>query len=281
MKRFSYLLACAASALIVTACSDSETSDLTENTPVEKTFTLGIPSSTTRTVVDDLSAGSPYVLWETTDQIYVWGLGSTNASTFSQSKFGSYHNYSTFSGTIVEADKYWFMYPNQEGASFDGSEIISATIPQCQKAVAGSFDPAAAICTGVTEGQNDLGITMLHACAFLKITTTKKCQSITVAPANDSTWKVTGDVQITTTSSGSSVATTDNGYSYVKLTADGTEDCTDTFEAGTYLMAIAPSSKFPGFTVTVDYPGNSDASVTNSNTVSFNAACIYNLGTAK
>lgn len=281
MNRVFYLLACAASALFVASCSDSESSDLTEKTPVEKSFTVGTPSSTTRAVVVGVNdSQNPSVNWESTDKIYVWGLGSKTASTFSQSQFGKYHNYSTFTGTIIPAEKYWIMYPNQTGASFDGVDVISATIPNCQKAVSGSFDPAAAICTGATEGQDDASVSIKHACAFLKITTTQPCYSVTVSPATDATWKVTGDVNIQTSSSGNSLSFADNTYSYVKLTADGTENCTTTFPAGTYLMAIAPSTGFPGFTVVVDY-GTSTPTVTKENKIQFNAAYIYNLGTAQ
>lgn len=286
MNRFFYLLACAASTLFVTSCSDSEVSDVVdENAPVEMTFNVGLPSSETRAVVVGINDQNPAVNWETTDKIFVWGLGSTNASTFSQSEFGDYHNYSTFKGTIVPAEKYWIMYPNQTGASFDGEGIISATIPQCQKAVSGSFDPAAAICTGATTGKNDQSVSIKHACAFLKITTRRPCYSVKVTPAGDPNWYVTGDVEITASSSGSAVSfeNSKNPYSYVMLTADGTENCTKTFAAGTYLIAIAPSQSFPGITVEVDYTGNNDASVTNNpeGGIQFNAAYVYNLGTAQ
>jgi len=277
MNRIFYLLACAASTLFVASCSYSESSDLTKNTPVEMSFTVGAPSSTTRAVVVGVNdQQNPAVNWETTDKIYVWGLGSTYASTFSQSQFGKYHNYSTFTGTIIPAEKYWIMYPNQVGASFDGVDVISATIPNCQKAVSGSFDPAAAICTGATKGQDDASVSIKHACAFLKITTTQDCYSVTVSGNAE----MTGDVKIQTSPSGNSLSFDDNTYTYVKLTADGTENCTTTFPAGTYLMAIAPNEGFPGFTVVVDY-GTSTPTVTNSNTIQFNAAYIYNLGEAR
>ena len=250
---------------------------------------VGSPSTdNTRAVIDNLIKKNPGVDWQETDKVFVWGLGSTTASTFSFKQYGNYHNYALFEGTASPATKYYVMYPNQAGATFDGSGIISATIPHVQKATLMSFDPAAALCTGATEGQEDASVSIAHACAFLYITTKTDCKSITFKPtgtnSNGKPWFVTGDVKLVTSSSGCAIKIEDtaNGYNYVKLTADGTENCESTFPAGTYVMAIASSTKFPGFEITVDYGlGENNPHVSRVYTKQFNAGFVYNLGTAE
>ena len=94
---------------------------------------------------------------------------------------------------------------------------------------------------------------------------------------------MTGGVTIETKSSGSSlVPPFSNGVPSVTLTADGTANCSSTFPAGTYLMAIIPSTGYPGIEISVDYGlGASNPHVTNTSTLQLNAANIYNLGVAE
>lgn len=287
MNRFYTFLSCAIGCILFTSCSSEEIDEM-DNTPRVMTFRVAAPDSdNTRAVVYNLESPNPTVNWEETDQVLVWGSGSTASSTFNFTGFGNYKNYGLFVGEYTKADKYYIMYPNQEGATFDGSSIISATIPSCQKATPMSFDPAAALCTGATEGQEDTSVSIAHACAFLKITTTAPCYSVTVTPAgnnNGKEWLVTGGVKLVTSSSGCKINIEDSstGKSYVKLTADGTENCKTTFPAGTYLMAIASSTKFPGIHIVVDYGLDNNPEVTKypEGGIQFNAAFVYNLGTA-
>ena len=284
MKKY-LLLSFAAGILSITSCSESEVSEVVDNTPQKMSFTVGTSTSETRASVRDLDSQNPAVDWEASDKVFVWGLGNTTASVFSFEKYGNYHNYAEFTGTIEPSTKYYLMYPNLSGTTmtFDGeSGLISATIPAVQKATNGSFDPAAAICTGATKGNMDKKVEVQHACAFLKITTTQPCYSVTVTPATNKDYSMTGGVTIETKSSGSSlVPPFSNGVPSVTLTADGTANCSSTFPAGTYLMAIIPSTGYPGIEVTVDYGlGEDNPHVINDATIQMNAANIYNLGTA-
>jgi len=289
MNRFLYLLASVASAYFMASCSNSEDSDIIEDEPVEMSFMVASPASETRAVVVDLDSQNPTVYWEETDKINVWGQGSTKKWTFVWNAFDIFRSRVKFTGKITSAKKYWIMYPNQSDASFDGAGVITATIPPYQKAVAGSFDPAAAICTALSKGQDDTSISIMHACAFLKITTTQPCYSVTVSPVGTSSdgkeWLMTGSVNILTSSSASKISLegSRNANPFVKLTADGTANCTSTFPAGTYLIAIASSTKFPGIDITVDYGlGDNNPHVSNSpeEGLQFKAAYIYNLGIA-
>ena len=229
MKLFYSLLACAAGTLFVTSCSSDD--DVIDNGPKLMTIGVAAPSSDdTRAVVYMLESDFPKVYWEQTDMVNVWGLTNgtaTSAYPFTFKEHGNYHNYGYFEGEAFTATKYYVMYPKQDNATIDNSGIISATIPHVQKATSMSFDPAAAICTGATEGQQPK-VSVAHACSFLKITTTAPCKSVFVEPAGDNggkPWLVTGSVKLKTSSSGCAIdiENSTGGYSYVKLTADGTD----------------------------------------------------------
>jgi hypothetical protein len=286
MKKY-LLLACAAGILSISSCSESEVSEVVDNTPKKMTFTVGTSASETRASVRTLESQNPAVDWDETDQLYVWGLGNTEPALFSFSQYGNYHNYAAFIGSIIPAAKYYLMYPNVSGSTivFDENQVghITTTIPAVQKATKDSFDPAAAICTGATQGNMDTKVEVQHACAFLKITTTKPCYSVTVTPGTDKTYSMTGEVYIETSSAGSAIKPPfPNGVKSVTLTADGTANCSSTFPAGTYLIAVIPSTGYPGIEITVDYGlGEYNPHVLNENVIQMNAANIYNLGVAK
>lgn len=285
MNKYFAMLTFAACSLFIAACSNNDTDDVINNESKEMSFLVGAPSSDTRAVVDNLDSQNPAVNWEGTDKILVWGLDQNSSHEFSFSNYGKYHNYAAFTGTAFTADKYYIMYPKQDGATFDGNGNITATIPSIQKATLNSFDPNAAICAGATEGQNDRSVSILHACAFLKITTVKDCRSITVSAIDNTVdgaeWKVAGKVTIQASSTGAKITGYSEAVETVKLTADGTASPSTTFPAGTYLIAIITSTKFPGINVKVDYADNTNADKSSSNTFQFNAANIYNLGIAE
>lgn len=287
MNKYLSILACAAGLISFASCSESEVNEVIDNNPQLITFKVGAPSAGTRAVIaGDVNAQNVKVDWETTDKINVWGLnGSTTPTVFNQPEIDAeYQNYAKFEGIIAKASKYFVMYPDQAGAtiSFSGEKgNISATVPSVQKATANSFDPAAAICAGATKSDFDNTVEVLHACAFLKITTTKPCYSVTVTPATNKSYSMTGGVTIEASSSGSKIIGFPSGVPSVTLTADGTANCASTFPAGTYLMAIIPSTEYPGLDIMVDYGGDDKPHVTNETQLQLNAANIYNLGTAQ
>ena len=263
-----------------------ETLSASPSTTTEEPASEESADPDTRAAVRDINTQNPAVDWQETDKLFVWGLADTNASVFSFNKFGNFHNYAEFTGTIEPSTKYYVMYPNVSGTTmaFEGETgRITTTIPAVQKATLGSFDPAAAVCTGATKGNMDKKVEVQHACAFLKIVTTQPCYSVTVTPGTDKTYTMTGEVLIETSSAGSAIKPPfPNGVQSVTLTADGTANCTSTFPAGTYLLAIIPSTGYPGVEITVDYGlGENNPHVLNTNVIQMNAANIYNLGVAE
>ncbi len=290
MNKYFAMLAFAASAMMISSCTSSDGDEGVGEITKIKSFVVSSPSSGSRAVVSgDVNDESPKVHWEETDKINVWGSGATTKYVYHFTKHGNYKNYAAFEGTAFTAPKYYLMYPAQEGATFDGNGKITATIPTYQKARANSFDPDAAICSGATAGQTDTSVGLKHACAFFKITTVKDCQYVKVSPVGTSStgeqWYMTGGINLTTSSSGSAITISEatGGVGYVVLNAEGKESCSTTFSAGTYLIAFASSTQFPGIKIEVLYADGTKAETTNSSTidgVSFTSGGIYNLGTA-
>ncbi len=289
MKSIYALLACLASGFLAVSCSESEVNDVIDNSSKDKYFIIGAPSTNgTRACIENgnVNAISPAVIWEETDQINVWGKGSTNSCTYKFLEFRELANSAVFekvSGNLdLEAGEYFVMYPAQSGATLTADSKISARIPEYQKAVANTFDPAAALFTGNTKAESSRDVELEHSCAFFKITTEKPCYSVTVKACNES-WYLTGDVLLSTSSSGSRISFTgvSNPCNFVKLTKNGTSNTSETFPAGTYLMSFACSTEFPGLDITVDYGDGDKPHVVNDKTFQFANGYIYNLGTAK
>lgn len=288
MKKYIVMLACVASTLIIASCSNDDSENVVEN-PKVKTFLVASPSGSTRAAVNDLEHGDLKVKWEGTDHILVWGEGlSATGSDFGYDTTPNpiYPNTAAFKGTIDESNKYYLMYPKQDGASIEFgtagvSSTIIATIPATQKATSNSFDPSAAICVGATKTKADKSVSILHVCSFLKITTSAPCEDITVSAATNDDWYLAGKVKIEASSSGGKILSPASagfveGAKQVKLVpSSGTA-----IPAGTYLIAIAPSTAFPGIKAVVKYSNTNIVTKSKDDNFTFDAGFIYNLGTA-
>lgn len=285
MKKYFGMLAIAACALTISSCSsDDETTR--SNEPVKKTFIIGAPGTDgTRAVVAEgfINDEAPKVYWEKGDQVGVWGDGD-NANAFTWQENLTYKNTAYFNGVVVESNKYYVMYPYQSGASKTSTAeaaYLNVTIPQVQYARKESFDPQAAICIGVSEPKPNEkeAITLLHACAFLKITVPKATKQIAISASSteNPNWKLAGKVQITANSAGASITSFLAGQKTVYLMP---QSGSESIEKGTYLIAVASSTKFPGLEINVDYADDSKCGLETTKEIQFNAGCIYNLGTA-
>lgn len=299
MKNIYVLLACVAGGFLAVSCSDSKENDVIDNTPKEQYFIVSAPSTngTRATVVGDLNDPDPEktdwtVKWEETDKIYAWATNSSEQSTFKYSKLRSKVNSAYFvleSGSFdPDANGWILMYPNVPNTTINDG-IISTHIPSYQKARDNSFDPNAAIWTGKTSAEGTRDVELLPACTFFKITTTKPCYSVkvtanpeTMAANQDLAWYFTGDVFLNTNSGASLISYTGatNPCEFVMLTKNGTADTSEPFEPGTYLMAVACSTRFPGLVITVDYGGGDKPTVSNPKKMQLDAGYFYNLGTA-
>ncbi|MBO4570430.1 MAG: DNA/RNA non-specific endonuclease [Bacteroidales bacterium] len=93
------------------------------------------------------------IIWLQTDHISVFSESSSAA--FGCKSLGSGGSTAVFSGEISESPHYYALYPAQEAASCDYSKgEITAVLPHQQTAVAGGFDPAAALAVACSDGEN-------------------------------------------------------------------------------------------------------------------------------
>lgn len=286
MKKYLSMLAFAAGAFMIASCSGSEADEEINNDPKVITFKISSPSTTpsSRACIDGLNIGRTNdVIWQANDAISVFGNSDlTNHKLIC--KLGSTNNEGQFVGDAFDSDTYYFMYPYQADATFDGT-TLTAKIPTIQKATKGSFDPQAAICGGkANKGANS--VSLAHACTFFVLETDERyqCEYIKLEPVSSTDWFCTGGVKLKESSSGTAITISaeTGGESYVKLTADGTDNCSTTFDPGKYLMAVASSTQFPQLKVTVKYQGVAQklVSTTQSTSLTLTAGNLYNLGKA-
>lgn len=285
MKKYLSMLAFVAGSFMIASCSGSEAEEEIKNDSKIMTIKVSAPTTAvgSRAKIEDINASSLFVKWENNDEVSIFGDADHSNHKFRYSEAGSGANIAVFKGPDFESTNCFVLYPHQDDATFDGTKI-HATIPSVQKATKNTFDPKAAICgeKGTKAAfETSGGISLKHACAFLQITTEEDCEYINVSV--DSDWYFTGGIDISESSSGVAVTinSSTGGKKYAKLTADGTEECTKTFPAGTYLIAIASSTSFPQFKVTVQYKNKAAiTSTSSSSSNNFSSAYVYNLGTA-
>ena len=271
-KNYIAMLAIAAGAVLVSCSKEADEPKASDSDIL--TFTVCAPSADeTRAHLDNFD--NLKLIWDTTDQLKVWADNNSSAPQIYNYGAGTGNNYATFSGTNPgneSTGKYYIMHPVQSDATFDGTHF-TATIPTEQKAVANGFDPAAIISVAATTGKEDKNISLKHVCAFMKVTTTQACKSISVTALQG--LKLAGKMTI---SSEAKVSDYSAGEETVKLVpSSGTS-----FEAGTYLIAFAASDSYKGFTISVDYESDSYKDVTTdwtSGAEAFSKGYVYNLGT--
>lgn len=281
MKKCFFKLALFVGAMTFVSCSNNDDNIVNENDEFVS-FCVGTPSTETRTVVSGINTQGPFVNWETTDQLSLWGLCNNTASAMKQmtyTKKGNLDNYAYFTATSsfdVTPSKYYVLYPYQASASCSNDGLITAEIPNVQYAVADSFDPAAAICAGSAASQQT-SVTLDHACTYLKIKTTKDCELITVS-SSQSDWYIAGKVTIDAASAGAAIKSFPEGKNSVTLNP---KSPATKIYAGTYLIAIASSTRLPGLTVTVKYDSSNSVSKTtgNDSQIQLASGTIYYLGT--
>ncbi|MGN0190762.1 MAG: hypothetical protein ACI39U_03830, partial [Candidatus Cryptobacteroides sp.] len=144
----------------------------------------------------------------------------------------------TFSGKAYKSESYIALYPYNETATLtDG--IISTSIPTFQKAVLGSFDPAAALLVGQTSSSE---LVLTNICAFLKITIPSDKYVDAIEISGNGTG-IAGDISINVNSRSVSGATSD----YVRIANEDNSK----LNPGTYYAVIAPGTLGDGVAVTL------------------------------
>lgn len=172
------------------------------------------------------------------------------------------------------------MYPYQEDAILErygptaaNQRKLTFTIPVEQTATAGSFDPAAFICTGMTESVDESGlrVTLGTVCALVKFTMPEGSYSKVTLTTNGGE-SLAGPASVSKADDYKDVIT---GETWSTVTLSGQ------FTGGqTYYMTVAPVTASKGITVNIfDPEGNLAGEKATAKEVVFTRNRILNLGT--
>lgn len=246
MKKYAYMIA---AAVAVLACT-KENNPANEPKPVEPqplvemTFGASLEENVSPSSRAAISGNK--TVWTSSDKISVFD-GAENRE-FSSTGEGATVN---FSGEAAAAEKYYALYPYQEGASCTEDGVIKATVPSVQTATLGSFDPAAALM--VAQGSERFDFK--NVCSLIKVTVPDGVTGITsIEFSGNADEYIAGEVNISFNESGlpivSGTASVSGAASktIVLKAAEGT-----TLAAGDYYIAALPNTYSQGLKLLIHY----------------------------
>ena len=165
---------------IYSCTSDDETvQDANDNSSVVTTFTCTQENDGTTTKAA-LDSDCKTILWKTGDAISIFdGAGNKQFTLKAESdgqKSGS------FTGECNESESYVAVYPYTAGATLnDDGTVSNIVLPDEQEAVAGGFDPKAALMIAKSETTT---LQFKNAVGFIKVTPQFDCKKIILRAAN-------------------------------------------------------------------------------------------------
>lgn len=214
------------------------------------------------------------VSWKAGDAISVL-CTSDEGATYTNVKMTTTESGSsvTFNGSVPEGSKLVYaVYPYDADIAIDpSSKKITTTIPTEQKAVAGGFDPAAAISVGIIA--SDGSVRMRNACGLMKITLGESdATSVLVSGYNSE--MLSGAFSITWAEDSFTTSTWAITASPSVLLTNGGE----AIPAGTYYVAIAPTS-FSGIRLLFERVNGTKALRYSAEKTSVSAGGVRDFGT--
>ena len=182
MKKLFKTLPLALIVMSIYSCtSDDETvQDVNDNSSVVTTFTCTQENdgTTTRAALD---SDCRTIIWKSGDAISIFdGAGNKQFTLKAESdgqKSGS------FTGECNESESYVAVYPYTEGATLsdDRKSVSNIVLPDEQEAVAGGFDPKAALMIAKSETTT---LQFKNAVGFIKVTPQFDCKKIILRAAD-------------------------------------------------------------------------------------------------
>jgi hypothetical protein len=269
MRKLDKLAVYGLTALFIASCSVKESTDSPlSDTPVnDAVLQVSLKGAEQAGPASRTALQSDWkVFWEENDPIAV--LGASGSHSFKADAGGSATT--SFSGSLAEDTALYAVYP--EGAFSSRAEnVITLEIPNLQRPVIDGFDRNAAVCVGKVDGGD---VTLQHIVGLIRFTLAS--DNITsVSICNASGIKMAGTVAVTVPVSGDPAVSSATLDHLLILPAAG-----ETFAAGTYYAAVAPSALTGGiqfmFTRSSD---DSIASKVGASPVTFSQGTIMNFGT--
>ena len=182
MKKLFKTLPLALIVMSIYSCtSDDETvQDVNDNSSVVTTFTCTQENDGTTTKAALGSEGK--ILWESGDAISIFDGNKANYK-YSLGSESNGKSTGTFSGTGAVTGPYVAVYPYTEGATLsdDRKSVSNIVLPDEQEAVAGGFDPKAALMIAKSETTT---LTFKNAVGFIKVTPQFDCKKIILRAAD-------------------------------------------------------------------------------------------------
>ena len=181
MKKLFKTLPLALIVMSIYSCtSDDETvQDVNDNSSVVTTFTCTQENDGTTTKAALGSEGK--ILWESGDAISIFDGNKANYK-YSLGSESNGKSTGTFSGTGAVTGPYVAVYPYTAGATLNNDGTVSnIVLPDEQKAVAGGFDPKAALMIATSTTTT---LQFKNAVGFIKVTPQFDCKKIILRAAN-------------------------------------------------------------------------------------------------
>ena len=167
---------------IYSCTSDDETvQDVNDNSSVVTTFTCTQENDGTTTKAA-LNSDYKTILWKSGDAISIFDNSKAN-NKYSLDSESNGKSTGTFSGTGAVTGPYVAVYPYTEGATLsdDRKSVSNIVLPDEQEAVAGGFDPKAAL---MIAKSNTTTLQFKNAVGFIKVTPQFDCKKIILRAAN-------------------------------------------------------------------------------------------------
>lgn len=238
-KTFKTMLAIVAGALCIAGCAKEEIIENIDNGPKLLTLTaIQEGGDATKAAID--AEDNTKIDWTADDQINYFGAATGEYMTLTN---GAGTASGEFKGEVTPGTTNYVLYPYQSTATC-AEGVITAEVPMTQYAVAGSFDPAAALMVGVVNGSK---VEFKNVMSYVKVTIPSdmtNCKQVSLK-AKDAWTTVAGKVNIS--AADATWAETDHkeGQAFVRLVP---QDGDDYLTAGaSYYITILPQDMTTGF----------------------------------
>ena len=279
MKR---ILLFAFAALLFAGCAKenitpTENPDNSQKGDITLSFSASQTGFGTKAVIGETTgegiSKSTAINWQSTDQISVFDGANENCQ-FSTKGFNADAPSCTFEGNVTKlAIDYIAVYPYTESATISDGVISGISLPATQTAVAGSFDPKAALMAAKTvSGERELAFKNLVG--YVKVTTDFECKKIELCAASGE--KLAGEGTITSDGT-PSFTLNDGAESSITLRPAGE----GTLAAGTYYIAVPATTLAAGWNISFTATDEKVYSRQGTKPIQFKTNTVTNLGTIK
>ena len=275
MKTIFNTLFITAAAVFAFSCEKPANDNITpsEENLVELTLTVGADTKTQLGGENNTS-----IIWQENDKLIVFD-GTANRE-FVIKDFEPGKNSAVFTGLALPAEKYYVVHSAAEGSEpvftvpEEGDPYVTGIlVANVQKAVKGSYDPAAFASVGIAEvkeGETDLSVQMRNTCSLVKVSLkSSDIKTIEISTPDENKYLTAKCKYIIKEYPG--IAAQSDRYLSAVL------DSESAMEPGDYYIAILPR-ELNNLTVTYTKADGSTASVTATGTFNFDRSSIVPLG---